>query len=502
MGYSSHIHAMEMWRNQLLSVSIKGFRSLRNTQLSLNKGLNLLVGANGSGKSNIIRVLALADLLIRFGAGVAVSTMGGSNSVFSRQRSRTVPELTATFTLDPSKLSQPCPEETSKVSWSFTLLPGKKNQSPRLLRESFSFSIPTSKKSTNIKTVRVLRNLSKSSEGTLSVETSNCRRIPLSTISDLFPKRKKESTIFPSTLKSRLEELFEAYLLPDQNSGIHLFNRFHDGFSFLFRLLSSHYSFNFRPKQAKESSPGPLSLFIDEEGKGLIPSIGALQSGEESSLSFPGSLSLFADVSIFHVIDQKALSKRDNLFHHLIFRTRRIESPRLNTKEARSLLRTVNDELTSAVSGIDNLSVKYDNSDGHYHLAFESGDCTFSENDVSDGTIKWLCALVGTILSGHGVSCVEEPENFMHPWMQKRFMEFARGHCSSCDQIMVIATHSPGFLSAADYDEVNRVHFSPDEGTRVDKLDFSEEQRERFQNSEIDLGHLWLAGLIDAVPGV
>ena len=62
---------------------ISGFRSLREFKITLTPGLNVIVGPNGSGKTNFIDFLDFIDFFMRSGAASAVSSLGGASRVFS-----------------------------------------------------------------------------------------------------------------------------------------------------------------------------------------------------------------------------------------------------------------------------------------------------------------------------------------------------------------------------------------------------------------------------------
>ncbi len=56
---------------------ITGFRSLDRFQITLTPGLNVLLGANGSGKSNFIDFLDFITALTERNAPAAISSSGG-----------------------------------------------------------------------------------------------------------------------------------------------------------------------------------------------------------------------------------------------------------------------------------------------------------------------------------------------------------------------------------------------------------------------------------------
>ena len=64
-------------RTSETSYFVNGFRSLIDFHITLRPGLNVLVGPNGSGKTNFIEFLDFLDATVKAGASTAVSTAGG-----------------------------------------------------------------------------------------------------------------------------------------------------------------------------------------------------------------------------------------------------------------------------------------------------------------------------------------------------------------------------------------------------------------------------------------
>jgi len=74
--------------NQLSRIVLKGFKSIRECDLEL-KGLNVLIGANGSGKSNFIAFFRLIQQILLSKLQLYVSKEGGSDSLLHFGRKRT-----------------------------------------------------------------------------------------------------------------------------------------------------------------------------------------------------------------------------------------------------------------------------------------------------------------------------------------------------------------------------------------------------------------------------
>lgn len=69
----------------LEQVVVKGFRSLRDFQLEIREGLNVLVGPNGAGKTNIILFFEFLRSMFSRNLAQAIGTAGGVAQVFAKK---------------------------------------------------------------------------------------------------------------------------------------------------------------------------------------------------------------------------------------------------------------------------------------------------------------------------------------------------------------------------------------------------------------------------------
>jgi predicted ATPase len=79
-----------MRHQRLESILVEGFTSIRSAALTLSE-INVLVGANGAGKSNFIRVLGMLGRIVDSELGLFVGLSGGANALLSADP--TVPRL-------------------------------------------------------------------------------------------------------------------------------------------------------------------------------------------------------------------------------------------------------------------------------------------------------------------------------------------------------------------------------------------------------------------------
>jgi predicted ATPase len=80
-----------MNQNHLSKIVLKGFKSIRECDLEL-KELNVLIGANGSGKSNFIAFFRLIQQILASNLQLYVSKQGGPDSLlyFGRKRTKQI----------------------------------------------------------------------------------------------------------------------------------------------------------------------------------------------------------------------------------------------------------------------------------------------------------------------------------------------------------------------------------------------------------------------------
>jgi len=66
------------------NVKVSGFKTLSNFYMDVKPGLNILVGPNGSGKTNIISFFEFLGLIQSMNISDAVSSAGGAGSIFRK----------------------------------------------------------------------------------------------------------------------------------------------------------------------------------------------------------------------------------------------------------------------------------------------------------------------------------------------------------------------------------------------------------------------------------
>ncbi|MEW5946166.1 MAG: AAA family ATPase [bacterium] len=123
----------------------------------------------------------------------------------------------------------------------------------------------------------------------------------------------------------------------------------------------------------------------------------------------------------------------------------------------------------------------------------EKNDVPWKSYEVSDGTIMLFALLVALFDDRSKAVAIDEPENSVHPWIARTFIDICRE--ASGEKQIFITTHSPVLADAARYDELFLVERENGETSIAKAADKFPE----FEKTE-SFGELWLSGAIGAVP--
>ena len=139
--------------------------------------------------------------------------------------------------------------------------------------------------------------------------------------------------------------------------------------------------------------------------------------------------------------------------------------------------------------------------EGKVLLKFSDGafEDPFLARFVSDGTIKMLAYLV--LLydpKPFPLLCVEEPENQLYPELLAELAEEFRAYAAKGGQVMV-STHSPDFLNAAEINEVF-ILVKRNGYTTIERI-ADNDQIVAYVREGDQLGYLWKQGFFPEAVG-
>lgn len=157
----------------------------------------------------------------------------------------------------------------------------------------------------------------------------------------------------------------------------------------------------------------------------------------------------------------------------------------------------IQDYLRLANKTIENLDVINDPFDNRLvlkvNILTEEYDAVLPLSAMSDGTIKWI-TLITAILTSNSIFSIEEPENFLHPWMQAEIVRIMRNHIHEKDEesCIIMTTHSESLLNYAEPGELILVEFFNGK-TDAFRIEDIEVIKDEISRSGLGLGHFYFS---------
>ncbi|WP_421726422.1 AAA family ATPase [Bauldia sp.] len=194
---------------------------------------------------------------------------------------------------------------------------------------------------------------------------------------------------------------------------------------------------------------------------------------------------------------------KSKLRPHVVARPERLRSP-LYLRRPATLSKRMYDEVLSMMEivneSIIDMQVSVDKIENFIRIMFridsEDGEIEIPLQNMSDGTAKWL-ALVTSIMTNRAIFAIEEPENYLHPYMQKEVIEIMRESTNQnrTERFAIITTHSETLLNAARPEEVILVTMEKGVSVAV-RIGEPERLAEHIKKSGFGLGHYYLMGAL------
>lgn len=444
----------------ITKIEVDGFKSLSDFNLDLNTGLNILVGPNGSGKTNIVLFFEFLSKLTTNQVGNAVSSVGGAGSIFKKIGSNEY-EPNIEFKIYGSKNVSTSKAITYEYSATITTSFEKDNiyyskQNIRYRSGTKYWSSPNEKNYSPNKWDFIL-NVETSENGSSSIEIQKIN------------KRKVKPRFFdPEEGKKTLEENI-IDLVKNFNPSFR--NLIGCLFPFIDEVVFNIHSdliggetFNIVPSKVKEIEDAATPPGIKKDGSGLATTLYAMKKSKSKKGNFPE-------------------------FYFFLDRQEKTYEPE-TLKKIVSYLKLANRTITS-------LDVENDPFDNKLivKIFIETGDydAVLPLSAMSDGTIKWL-ALITAILTSKTIFSIEEPENFLHPWMQAEIANIMRSHISEKKEhsFVLMTTHSESLLNHSEPNEIVLVDLENGK-TNAKRIENIELVKEEISNSGFGLGHFYFS---------
>jgi len=476
-----------------LRVTIENYKSIRHASIDLGPGLNILIGPNGSGKTCLLSALKFLRDVFQVGAARALARQGGALRTYHHGQS----EMSFCFTQAYGnrtylRRARPC-----QLFWEIPIAQAGPERLATITQEELRITTDVGERQALLFRLNIRRS------GLGSARTRLTLPPPSELGRDLFTLwASSEARAAKSQMARRLRTEVVSHRLrrlknePDRSCFpllAPLDRVTHEIYS-SFLFLNEY---NISPEIARASTEQLPFAQMAPDGGAVSEVIDALENKR------------------YHKLEQMPFVEDEYAYALPYFGYRRYHWPygpypwrysfppirrwRRAHQPYQAALDNTNRELAAAVRPITHVSVEIDPSDGKRFVVFKAGDEKFYPQEVSDGTVKWLCILVSLFVPFSKVYLLEEPENFLHPWMQQRLIATMREQAKQNRTIYLLSSHSSTILNAALPEEILIVKQGA-QGTEVSAPADLESIKQALSESDFHLGDLWVSGAIGGVP--
>jgi len=453
-------------------IEVNGFKSLQDFSLKIEKGVNIIVGPNGAGKTNIVSFFEFISDLVNDKVSEAVFKSGGVASVFHRNPDNSTSDIE--FTLEGQSSVVDAFETGSlrrktKYKYSCIISISSDNSIIYFKSQSLDFAIAGErglyKKS---KYGKLLWDISLESStdfnmrSALSVKSLDLRKVR----PQIYMPRGSDK----DALIKALEQRTSRYDLSTTCIVQMLYSTF-GRISAMKTDLSSGRAYNVYPRAVKSREDISTPVGVSSDGSGTSSTLFMLSKERNNTL------------------------KIQNYYRSILpSSARRINFRRNSFSRILDLIRLVN-------TSINDIDISLDPFDNYIRVNFvintKEGPIHVPLQHMSDGTAKWL-ALMIAILTNQNMFAIEEPENFLHPFMQKEILNIIRNSTLSSrgDRFALITTHSETLLNAANPSEIIVVSMVNGK-TNADRVANPKNIESVLAETGFGLGSLFVSGGLD-----
>ena len=476
-----------------LTIRIRNYKSIRDVTLPLKTGLNILIGPNGSGKSCICSALTfLHDILLR-GAAQAVAHAGGPHTVYHRGTRQIQFHVRHNFG------ERLCRRKRVPFhfDWQISVSQSGKDGIAAITSEVFTITADHPAGDLKMLELSAQRQRGKKPRFRTHVcDSEDCGMDFLSMWKNFYRRQSKAK--IHQKFTEHLRDLVSYFKEVEDRSLFYQAALMDDKIQEVVRYIQGLSEYNILPDVARAATEQLPFALMRPDGEGVSQVIHALEQGDYyriQNAAYPE----IDDVPYFYYSRARRSGgrwRRRPFFSPFYFR-----GPYGHPKE-RTLgkaLASIQTELAAGVKPIEQVATGIDQTTGRRYLEFKSDRHTFRPEEVSDGTVKWLCILVSIYVPHSPLYVLEEPENFLHPWMQQRLVSTMREQATESKTIFLLTSHSTTILNATQPEEILVVTPSR-RGTVVHGIPNRKEIEQVLSQSEFRLGDLWVSGAIEGVP--
>ncbi len=440
-------------------IEVDGFKSLNGFHLDIQPGLNILVGPNGSGKTNIILFFEFVSKLVNEDLYNAVTKVGGAGAIFKK-----VGDQDYTNTI--SCLIQGCRKHSDKkfikYEYQFSIDISFEKDSVFFSRQSYRAAIVDAfSQNPKFDSWDLVLNQSKAdghNKATFTVDKIDndhfTGRVNVGSGKVTAASIMKQYERFFRDFNPRVTSLIRAgFILGEENYMV-----FHD-------LLGGE-TFNIIPSKVKQPADSANPPGIKKDGSGLANTLYAMKKARrQSHYGFP-------------YFFEEAPIQYDN-----------------------ATLQRIKDNVKLANRAIEDIDVANDQFSNQLlvkvYLRGEEKTTVLPLSAMSDGTIKWI-TLITAILTSRELFSIEEPENFLHPWMQAEIVKIMRNtfHSKSDHTFAIMTTHSESLLNYSSPEEVVIARMENGK-TVVSRVTNQRQLRDEIERTGFGLGYYYFSNALD-----
>ncbi|MBU1012055.1 MAG: AAA family ATPase [Bacteroidetes bacterium] len=435
-------------------VEVTGFKSLNNFKIELKKGLNILVGPNGSGKTNIISLFEFLSHIAQREVQDAVGLSGGAGSIFRKigtvEFSNEIHITTRGNCLfDKNRYFNYLYEfkicvikEKGLIRYSYQRIIGQLSNKQALL-------------SGNSKNIDLNIEQSVNSDGEIEVKLLKLDR------------RKYKSHMYRKNPDN--EELIDFLTRSGDNqkrSLVQQLFRFLSHIELIFGDLLGGETFNIIPTKVKQPEDIANEPGIKKDGTGLAS-------------------------TLYHI--QNNLDLRRSMSYGYMIRRRRHINPKTYER-----IEKLTNLANNSIKRIEVVNNPFDNQlQVKIHISTDKENIVLPLSAMSDGTIKWI-TLITAILTTTQIFSIEEPENYLHPWMQAQIVDIMRDTYASKNEnsFIIMSTHSETLLNHSKPEEVIIVKLEHGV-TSAERVKNAKMLNEEISKTGFGLGYYYFTGGLD-----
>jgi len=428
-----------------IQINIENFKSIKNSRIELKPGLNILIGPNGAGKTNIMSSLKFLRDTLTQGVGLAIAKGGGPSRNYYRGKD----VIKFQISLDYGQRKKKKRKYNSVLKWSLEIAQKGKEKIATIIKERIE--IEYFKENEPLKIFELEYNRNNIEKPISSINFYNREYIGKDFFERfLFNNKEKTKDKLFEELEENLKKISNEFKKNGDRSFLAYLERYDYKISDIISFFSGLNEYNIIPNRARLATEQLPYSKMEPDGYGLSEVIDTLRKSNFRKLQY----------SYFNDNDRGYGNFEYDRFYRP-YQVRRNERPFI------SALENINKELSAAVKPIISIDIDIDPTNGRRFVVFKSKDYKFFPDEVSDGTIKWVCIITSIFVGFSRIFLLEEPENFLHPWMQQKLVQIIREQSKLDNSIYILTSHSTTLLNSAYPNEVIVVSQN-ENGSRTD----------------------------------